>query len=160
MADRQGALTSIWQRLFIVLIASMAVGVPVAYFAGNMRVPIIIFLVGTVGGYVSIHRSLGNLTDAEVIGLSTSWFGIVLPSFVGGVLGLLLYAVFLGRLLGGDVFPSFDFEPGRTGLDALFDQHAKTGVDYAKLFFWSFVAGFNQGYVVDIINSVKRRADG
>jgi hypothetical protein len=34
-------------------------------------------------------------------------------------------------------------------------QHGKEMTDYAKLLFWSFVAGFNQKYVVDIINSVK-----
>lgn len=43
------------------------------------------------------------------------------------------------------------------GLESLVAQHAEGMSAYAKLFFWSFVAGFNQKYVVDIINSVKTK---
>lgn len=34
-------------------------------------------------------------------------------------------------------------------------QHAKGHTDYGKLLFWSFVAGFNQNYVVDLIETMK-----
>jgi hypothetical protein len=156
--ERQQALQLIWKRLLIVLAAFILIVAFATYFAGDMRVPLLVFVIGNIGGYVTIHRSLNDLTDAEVVGLSGSWLGIVVPSFVGGILGLVLYLLFLSKLVGGDIFPKFAPDAGaRVGFEGLFDQHGEQMADYAKLFFWSFIAGFNQGYVVDIINSVRSK---
>src|SRR5262249_47269456 len=94
---RQQALQVMWRRLLIVLATFVAVCAVATYFAGAMRVPVLVFLIGNIGGYVTIHRSLKDLTDAELIELSTSWLGIVVPSFVGGILGLVLYILFLSN---------------------------------------------------------------
>ena len=117
-----------------------------------------VFLIGNIGGYVSVHRGLSELKDEEVVGLSSSWWSIVVPPFVGGVLALAMYLLFLSNIVGGDLFPKFEPDANSPkGLESILTQHADGMASYGKLFFWSFVAGFNQKYVVDIINSVKAK---
>jgi hypothetical protein len=179
---RQHALNKIWRRLFVVLCASLIGCAAVFYgeYFGEVHghTAILVFLIGNVGGYVSVHRGLGELNDAEIVELSSSWWAIVVPSFVGGVLALAMYFLFLSNILAGELFPKFEphnsvvregllnvdeqlfscrSAKAHEGVLSLVDQSAKTMADYAKLFFWSFVAGFNQKYVVDIINSVKTK---
>lgn len=155
---RQEALNTIWQRLFIVLCSSLLCCAIVLLTAGVARVGIIVFLIGNIGGYVSVHRGLTELKDDEVTGLSSSWWSIVVPPIVGGVLALVMYLLFLSNILGGDLFPTFEADADSPkAIDSILTQHADSMASYGKLLFWAFVAGFNQKYVVDIINSVKAK---
>jgi hypothetical protein len=153
---RQQALNDIWKRLLLVLCASM--GVCAVFFFNDSpgRVGVLVFLIGNIGGYVSVHRGLGDLNDAEIVELAGSWWSIVAPPFIGGILALAMYLLFLSNILAGDLFPRFTADADAPpGIESMAAQHGKEMTDYAKLLFWSFVAGFNQKYVVDIINSVK-----
>ncbi len=155
---RQDALDVAWKRLLFVLVILVVLCVTIAVFAGDFRTSILILLSGNIGGYVAVHRSLGQLTDNEVVQLSNSWFGIIVPSFVGGILAFVLYLLFLSELVAGEMFPKFEPNPeAAKGFESLFEQHGESMVDYAKVFFWSFIAGFNQKYVVDVINSVRSK---
>jgi hypothetical protein len=155
---RQDALVIIWRRLLIILVVVLAICAAVTFYGGNERVTSLVFLLGNVGGYVSAHRSLASMTDDEVINFSGSWLGLVVPPLVGGILGIVLYILFLSNLIGGDVFPKFEADKNAPiGFEALFYQHAVDMPAYAKLFFWAFIAGFNQNYVVDLINSVRSK---
>ena len=155
---RQQALNQIWQRLLIVFVSLFALLVVLYYLGGDARVPIYVFIAGNVGAYVGVHRSLGDLKDPELVDLAGSWLGIVVPSFVGGILAFVLYNLFISEIVSGQLFPAFERDAGavvRQSIDMLTTQHLRQPQDYAKLFFWSFVAGFNQKYVVDIISSIK-----
>jgi hypothetical protein len=128
------------------------------FYGGAGRVGVLVFLIGNIGGYVSVHRGLADLKDAEVVELVASWWSIVAPPFIGGVLALALYLLFLSNILAGDLFPRFEPDTNAPqGLESMVAHHAVALTDYAKLLFWSFVAGFNQKYVVDIIESVKTK---
>ena len=158
---RQLALNKIWAKLLIVFLALGAACIAVTNFGGASRVPALVFLFGNLGAYVSAHRNLGELKDEEIVGLSDSWLGLVVPSFVGGILAFILYMLFLSKIVGGDLFPNFVPDTGVTpvqSLDMLAAVHLEKPAEYAKLFFWSFLAGFNQKYAVDIIESVKAKA--
>ena len=156
--SRQQALNEIWKRLLLVLCVSMGVCAIFFFYGGVGRVGVLVFVIGNIGGYVSVHRGLAGLSDAEVIELAASWWAIVAPPFVGGVLALALYLLFLSDILAGDLFPRFEPDADAPkGLGSMVAQHGVELSDYAKLFFWSFVAGFNQRYVVDIIESVKTK---
>src|ERR1035441_3343295 len=110
---RQDALNTIWKRLLVVLCLSLLVCVVVLFTAGLARVAVMVFLIGNIGGYVSVHRGLSELRDEEVIGLASSWWSIVVPSFVGGVLALAMYLLFLSNILGGDLFRSEERRVGK-----------------------------------------------
>ena len=146
---RQEALQKLWQRLFLVLAAMLSLAIGVLAIGGDSRTGVLIFLLGNIGGYVGVHKSLADLKDDEVIQLSASWWAILAPSLVGGILAEILYILFLSNLVAGDIFPKF--KPDNTaqeGLGSLMAQHAVDMPAYAKLFFWAFLAGFNQKYEI------------
>ncbi len=157
--SRQDALKLMWGRLLSVFVLLLVVCVIVAKYGGELRCSVLVFLTGNIGGYVSVHRSLGALGDGALIELSGSWLAIVVPSLVGGILAFLLYFLFLSKILAGELFPKFEADDNAPhGFESLFAQHAVGMSEYAKVFFWSFIAGFNQTYVVDIINSIQSKS--
>ena len=155
---RQQALNEIWKRLLLVLCAAMGAALVAFYYGASGRVGLLVFVIGNIGGYVSVHRGLSELKDAEIVEFAGSWWAIIVPPFVGGVLALVLYLLFVSHILAGDLFPRFELLKGDDcfGLKSLVCHNTEMS-GYAKLLFWSFVAGFNQKYVVDIINSVKAK---
>ncbi len=119
------------------------------------------FIVGIVGGFVSIQQRIKKVSDEELELLSQSWFQILLIPIFGGVFSLVLYCVFLAELLNGGLFPSFDIpEPSQDGPDnefmrnLFFNTFPKTGQDFAKFLFWSFAAGFSERLVPQVISKI------
>jgi len=58
------------------------------------------------------------------------------------------------------MFPNFvpDKSDGTArGLQELFNVHCSTYADYAKVLFWSFVAGFSEKFVTSIISQFESR---
>jgi len=161
--NRQEALNIIWRKLLIIFMSFLVLSVLISLKSGPFRVPGLVFITGNIGGYVGIHKNLGSLSDVEVTQLSSSWLGLVVPSFVGGILAYVLYLLFISGIISGELFPKIvgDAVPDGVkkpeGFDIIFLQHADGASDYAKLLFWTFIAGFNQKYVVDIIESIKSR---
>lgn len=79
---------------------------------------------------------------------------------MGGILALLVYVLFLGKLLQGELFPDFKADKDAAeGFASLCDQGGDF-TDYGKLLFWSFVAGFSQNFVTNLITRFKGEADG
>ncbi len=157
--SRSAALRVIWRKLLIIFVILFSLSLLLASVAGSYTVPMLTFVAGNIGGYVGIHRSLGELNDAELVELASSWFGLVVPSFVGGILACVLYLLFISGIVSGELFPKIvsDSEEVPKDFNAIFHHHAEGAAAYAKLLFWAFVAGFNQKYVVDVIESIKSR---
>jgi hypothetical protein len=85
-----------------------------------------------------MHKSLGELKDDELVNLAGSWLGLVVPSFVGGILAFVLYNLFISTIVSGQLFPEFATDSGvkpAESFDMLMAQHLKAPQDYAKLFF-------------------------
>ncbi|QTF91761.1 hypothetical protein [Halomonas sp. BM-2019] len=118
-------------------------------------------LCGIIGGFVSIQQRLNNVSDEELVLLNDSWFQILLVPIFGGVFALVLYLVFLAGIVSGDLFPAFSF-PSRDDADSPADfmlnifreTYPASGQDLAKLLFWSFVAGFSERFVPQLISQV------
>lgn len=159
--NRQEALNIIWKRLFLIFTLLLLLSIALTIDTTDFKVPLIVFITGNIGGYVGFHRRLANLSDVEIANLSTSWFGVTLPSFIGGIPAGILYILFISGVIKGDLFPQI-VPDGKClqpevmeNFDVIFCQHAEGYASYAKLLFWSFVAGFNQNYVVDLIDTIK-----
>ena len=161
--NRQEALAIIWRKLLIIFVVLLGSSVAIAYKPGLFTVPELVFIVGNIGGYVGIHKNLNILSDDEISQMSSSWLGLIVPSFIGGILACLLYLLFISGIISGQLFPRIVADVVEAGMKkpssfaVIFHQHADGAPEYAKLLFWSFVAGFNQKYVVDIIESIKNR---
>jgi hypothetical protein len=124
------------------------------------------FACGIIGGFVSIQQRLRKIDDSELDLLAQSWATILLIPLYGGIFALILYVLFLSGLLKGDLFPNFYIPPFNDVpskadfIKFLGETFPKTPADFAKFTFWSFVAGFSERYVPQIIKSVASTAAG
>jgi len=119
---------------------------------------------GLVGGFVSIQQRVKNFGDEELELLSLSWFQILLIPVYGGIFALVLYLGFLSRIVEGPLFPSFAGPafsqpiPSTQDVAAFFAQtYPATGADLTKLLFWSFLAGFSERFVPQILDRVQSK---
>lgn len=123
------------------------------------------FMCGIVGGFVSIQQRIKTVSDDELVLLTNSWFQILLIPVFGGVFALVLYCLFLSEIISGSLFPSFyipkpvNSTPDTPFMIAVFTKtYPATGQDLAKFLFWSFVSGFSERFVPQIINNVAAKA--
>ena len=106
---------------------------------------------------------------SELRELSNSWLSILLIPINGGIFAVVLMLIFLSGILQGAMFPEYTHtvEFDKTNLEALVISFTdwtkttfpKTGEDVAKLMFWSFVAGFSERFVPQIIRKTTDKAD-
>lgn len=166
MNDTLEKIRTISNRLARALAFLVAAFVPGALYAhmnpGNVIVsaPIAAFAVGMIGGFVGLQRRLKKMSEDDLTLLANSWVYVCLAPFVGGILAVLTYVLFVSGLLAGDLFPKFvpDSSAADTkGLAAIFAIHGQAA-DYGKMLFWCFVAGFSERFATDIISRFESRA--
>ena len=130
-------------------------------FGKRFMVTWAVFGCGLVGGFVSIQQRLKRIPDEELELLSRSWFQVLLIPVYGGVFALVLYLAFLGGIIEGAMFPRFSVPefavpPSSQDMKNLFTSTYPTaGPDFAKLIFWSFIAGFSERFVPQIISKAS-----
>lgn len=109
---------------------------------------------GITGGFVGLQRRLKDLTLDDLRLMKASWVYTALSPLVGGILALLLYVLFLSGLVSGQMFPTFEANPEKIAMSfrSLLTEHGRDYTDYAKLVFWSFVAGYSEHFVTDVIS--------
>lgn len=146
------------------LVLLILAGALVAYHYENIvTAPIAAFAAGVIGGFVGLQRRLKSMSEDDLELLAHSWVYIWISPLVGGVLAVVLYVLFISTLLSGDLFPSFEaievepWEVEDQGFSRIFAVNGGT-VDYAKMMFWSFVAGFSERFVTDIISKFESRS--
>ena len=156
MNERIEQLRTVSNRLVWSLVALVAIGVPGALLANNESffAPLAVLFVGFVGGFVGLQRRLKSLPAEDLTLLANSWVSIALSPIAGAILAVLVYLLFISGLLSGQMFPAFvpDTQAGNVqGLKTIFAVHCPSAADYAKVLFWSFVAGFSEKFATDII---------
>lgn len=146
------------------LVVIILIGALVAYkFDDIVTAPIAAFSAGVIGGFVGLQRRLKSMSEDDLVLLAHSWVYVWISPIVGGVLAVVLYVLFISTLVSGDLFPEFvpdAVDPcftERKGFSIIFDVHGEA-VDYAKMMFWSFVAGFSERFVTDIISKFENNS--
>jgi len=149
-------------------------------------------IAGATGAFISVQRRLQNLpiNNDSPLGFYALYFGrksLILSPIAGMVFSGLLYLVFSGGLVNGDLFPKITSrldatryvnETGNTkkntsgspdtSLDksenhpmsfSYFTKDAgpENSTAWAKLLVWSFLAGFAEQLVPDILNRITSR---
>jgi hypothetical protein len=120
-----------------------------------------------MGGFVSIQQRLPTIGLSELGELFNSWLTILLIPINGGIFAfvLMLMLMFISGILEGALFPKYAHPPiDQEHLVARFAQwltatFPKTGPDIAKLLFWSFVAGFSERLVPQIIRKTTDKTE-
>lgn len=126
---------------------------------GKTYLVIYIFIVGLLGGFVSIQQRLPKIELSELKILSESWVTILLIPINGGIFALVLMMIFMSGFLEGTMFPKYIHPKIDHGeLLKSFSSWAsstfpETGRDITKMLFWAFVAGFSERFVPQIIQN-------
>lgn len=153
------------------LVVITIIGAVVAYrLDGIVTAPLAAFAAGVIGGFVGLQRRLKGLSDQDLSLLANSWVYVCISPLVGGVLAVVLYVLFISSLISGDLFPHFMPDPSdpcpvepcaeeRKDFSEIFAVHGEA-VDYAKMLFWSFVAGFSERFVTDIVSKFENGVSG
>ena len=135
---------------------------------GIINVPalaVVIFF-GATGGLVSVQQRLQALPEDDplfgLLAISSSQFSVFFSPLVGAVFAIILYHFFIGHLLSGSLFPDIA-TPAGTPVGVPFNVFAGDtgpigGADWAKLEIWSFIAGFGERFVPDILNRLIQRS--
>ena len=106
----------------------------------------VIMLLGSLGAFMSLQRRLKELSEEDLALFRESNAYTLLAPVAGAVLSGVLYLLIISGLLGWQLFPEIsppsDSVRSANGISKLFQTEFKSSQDYAKLLFWSFVAGF------------------
>jgi hypothetical protein len=163
MNERIMQLRTVSNRLVWSLLALLAVGVPGAFWAwhtGSIPTPMAVLFVGFIGGFVGLQRRLKTLPAEDLTLLANSWVSIALSPIAGAILAELVYLLFISGLLAGNIFPAVvpdDKNATALGLKDIFAVHCSSPADYAKVLFWSFIAGFSEKFATNIIGQFESR---
>jgi hypothetical protein len=144
----------------VLLVTIIFIGGVVGHSKGIVTAPMGALAAGVIGGFVGLQRRLKSMTADDLMLLANSWVYVWISPIVGGVLAVVLYVLFISTLVSGDLFPTFvpcevaSCLTDRKGFSIIFDVRGES-VDYAKMIFWSFVAGFSERFVTDIISKFE-----
>ncbi|MCI5227536.1 MAG: hypothetical protein D3918_12965 [Candidatus Electrothrix sp. AX2] len=169
-AERQEYLQIVTKKLVVITIVaviSLGIGGYAARLLNSTFLGPIVFVFGLVGGFVSIQQRLPSIEGDELKMLSKSWYFVLLIPVNGGIFAVVLMLMFLSGLVEGAMFPTFKqflFDTGnplklKESIQIWFQYSLPvSGPDLGKLLFWSFVAGFSERFVPQIIRTTASKA--
>ena len=167
-------LMVLWIAIATLVIAVVSFVLVLLFVVGPLSLTItpLVLAAGAAGGFVSSLRRLYAFENIfprrQYVQLfrKSSVYAVVyssVPALVGMIGALMLYLVFAGGLLQGDLFPAFHCKDGQTCTDFgdFFANWAPDGpAAYAKAIVWAFIAGFSERFVPDILNRLGSRTGG
>lgn len=118
----------------------------------------VVMTFGALGAFISYQRRLRSLTVIDLELLKASLNYTWLAPMSGAVLAGLLFLVFISGMVEGALFPDVldgSEELSGVGMAKLFEVELKGVEDYAKLLVWSFVAGYSERFVTDILGGLQ-----
>lgn len=167
--ERQAYMQSLTKRLVIFTMATLFfLGVSLYFFIDTAVkqdksfLVIMVFMCGLLGGFVSIQQRLPKITLDEMKVLSSSWVSITLIPINGGIFALILMLMFVGQIVQGDMFPHYPDPPVADApgfMNWIQHSYPSSGREIAKLLFWSFVSGFSERFVPQIIRRTVDQAE-
>ena len=153
----------------LIVLSAIAIGIlgivfAIAFLSGSkFMVSWSCLMFGIIGGFVSIQTRLNKFETKDLELLSENIFQLLLVPIYGGIFAGILYLLFLSEILKGSLFPEFQYIISDPELDIntwitniLLNTYPKTTQDFAKLFIWSFIAGFSERFVPQVISSITK----
>ena len=126
--------------------------------------PIVIFA-GAVGAVVNNYYRLSKLSEADKASAarlksSVLTMQIYVSMLISGILGLVMYGLCMTGLLAGQLFPEF------TGTEKVYDSMfgfltevvPATNLDAGKVLIWSFIAGFSERLIPNVLDRLASQA--
>lgn len=135
----------------------------------------VIAMSGMAGSFMSILRRMQGVTQKPLAtsdpvqilsGLDAGSVGIAISLLSGAVFATLLYMMFIAGMSGiaGNLVPEIAVggkagDCGSTFASFITCTGPKAGIDFAKLILWSFLSGFAEQLVPDVLDRIARTAD-
>lgn len=121
---------------------------------GLSRLPTALFVAGAA--VVGSVLNQPFRADPGVPQTAYPWLYLVWKASVAVAFACVLYLIFMGGLLRGGLFPEF------RGAGTMFRDvesfvllvHPASNADFAKLMVWSFIAGFSEKFVPNLISQL------
>jgi hypothetical protein len=153
-------------------ICTLSAGIPflilVLYFdatgRGGVTIMIPVMVAGAGGAFVSSLRRLYGFEDIfprrnylrlfRRLDFYVIAYSLV-PALVGIIGAIMIYLIFAGGLLKGDLFPEFICAPDKNCDDFhgfVSNWMPKDAAANAKAIVWGFIAGFSERFVPNILN--------
>ena len=127
---------------------------------------------GALGGFVSALRRLYTFqkvfpTDFLKNRRRINGYLVVysmIPSLVGAIAAVVLYLIFAAELIKGGTFPNFHLSTvdlaGSEFHNFVQNWQPVESTDYAKAFVWSFIAGFSERFVPNLLDHFASVSEG
>lgn len=140
----------------------------IAFKIGNSSPALMPLVIGAgmLGALFSALMRLYHVDEAGVALITPTVQGLggiyvfmysLVPPVVGAIAAVVLYLVFVGKFLAGGLFPEISCVPGKECNDVLGlmqNYWPSKPEDYGKALVWSFIAGFSERLVPDILQSL------
>jgi hypothetical protein len=157
-------------RVWLAMGLFMALYFLMLFLAHNWQTISAVLVAGAMGGFISAQKRIQSVTDhgeslvdlIELSGLS-GFLGTLWAPISGAIFAVVLYGMFAGNLLSGELFPKIEMVGHDEGVfTKLFCAACgpKDAVNAAKLFFWCFTAGFAERFVPDAISRFISKSQG
>lgn len=141
---------TIYLMVALMLVAWMAIHNISICYQHEIRGALFAFVVGfgVLGSVVSLIQrlngeSIKDYDEVNSIRLRFGWVTFLILPAVGGAFALLLLTLLMSKLVAGELFPTI-LPNGQT--------------DYSRLAVWSFLAGFAERLVPDMLNRLVARS--
>jgi hypothetical protein len=167
--ERQKLLIIVTKKLFALTVLCL-IGLSFLMYClkfgttgGRTYLIIYVFIAGLIGGFVSIQQRLPKTDIIELRELSQSWSSLLLIPINGGIFAIVLHILFISGIMEGALFPEYhqvaidQNNLTQSFADFMTYTFPKDGPNIAKLIFWSFVAGFSERFVPQIIRKTAEK---
>lgn len=132
---------------------------------------IAVVFAGVMGAFVSMQERLQTFSHKgdpiyNLSLLTHGWLSIFLSPISGAIFAAILYLFFTAGLLKGAIFPEMITTPESGDpssivelADFILETGPKSGIQFALLLVWSFIAGFAERFVPDTLMRLVNQKD-
>ena len=123
-------------------------------------------IAGAIGSFVSVTLRIQGIRDntqlaQNIYSFKYSLTTVQIAPLTGMVFAILLSLIIYGGLVGGSMFPNINIHPPKDG--AVIDPNSYTQVlnniaEFSKLLVWSFIAGFSERLIPDMVDRLSDKA--
>lgn len=126
------------------------------------------FMIGALGSSIALTRRV-RTSQSVAANLAQSKISVAMPLLYGGLMASVAYLLFLSGVLSGDsggglittnLFPNFTGdEQGALApsVTAYLEFRPATMRDAGKLLVWSFIAGYSETFVKNLLSQLESR---
>jgi hypothetical protein len=174
-ADVQVRILSAYKKMLgwqfggtVLLAGGTAVVLIICYAYGKVSPPllVLVMLAGMLGAFFSALMRLYGVDQASIALISPTvqqlggpylmMYSLV-PPVIGAIAAVVLYLVFIGKLLEGALFPAISCVTDQVCaslMDIMNYYVPSKPEDYGKALVWSFAAGFSERLVPDMLQGL------